>query len=599
MKNWATKRKRHYKMQVRYTLTVSLFIVLFVFAKNSLQAQVQAPNFLCIKNDTLQWDVPVNTCGTFISYIVYTSLNQNGPYSPLDTITNANQTSYFHENAGTNRRFYYLQSRYNCPGQPILSSDTLDNRIPEPPSISSVSVEPNGYVRLNWVPSPSPEAYAYVISKNLASGTTIIDTVVNGITYLDSSARGNERVETYYVTTLDRCGNGSLIPPAHSTLLLKATGASACDRTVKLDWALYRNWQNPIGKHEILVSENGGTPRKVGEVTGTATTYTYQNAGANIEYCFSVRAVESNTENIAVSSQSCLRLDVVPGITQLVATNVSVTPENQVAVSWIWNTDAQLKSVLIQRSTNGNTFTNVNTQTTPPTPLNFSNILNDNGANPGQGVVYYQIKTQDACNAEVTSNRVATIFLESAAQGTAGNNVLRWTSYINENATNLTYELYRVETNAAPTLIATTDSATREFTDNVDLNNPGQAAACYYVLAKARITLPDGKEQEIQSRSNTACSSQDAKVYIPNAFAPNGTNREFRPYLQFGEPATYSMSIFDRWGNLIFETRDFSEGWDGRSRGKDAPQGTYTYLIRIAKEDGATIQKAGTVLLVR
>ncbi len=580
-------------------LTILILGILCCFKTSPLEAQVQAPAFLCVTNDTLRWEVPTNTCGAFISYIVYTSQDQNGPYTSLDTITDANQTSYFHERAGTNRRFYYLQSRYNCPGQPILSSDTLDNRIPEAPSISAASVDTNGQVRLTWTPSPSPEAYAYVISKNLPAGTTIIDTVINGTTYLDTLARANEQVETYYVTTLDRCGNGSLIPPAHSTLLLKAVGASACDRTVKLEWALYKNWKNPIEKHEILLSENGGAPRKVGEAAGNATTYTFQNAGANIEYCFSVRAVESVTGNGAVSSQACLTVNVVPGITQLLITNASVVVDTLVAVSWIWNTDAQLKNVFIQRSFNGTTFTNINTQTTPPPVLNASNTLSDRGATPSQGAIFYQIKTQDACDVEITSNQVATIFLESAAQGTAGNNVLRWTSYINQNATNLTYELYRVEANAAPVLVGTTDANTRELTDRVDLTNANQATACYYVLAKAIVTLPDGKMQEIQSRSNTACSSQEAGIYIPNAFAPNGTNREFRPYLQFGEPVGYTMSIFDRWGNLIFETRSFSEGWDGRSRGKDAPQGIYTYLIKMERTDNTTIQKAGTVLLVR
>lgn len=582
-----------------FYLPIILLGIFFLSKTPHLEAQVQAPVFFCVTNDTLRWEIPTNTCGAFMSYIVYTSENQNGPYTPLDTITNASQTSYFHENAGTNRRFYYLQSRYNCPGQPILSSDTLDNRIPEAPTISSASVDTNGHVRLTWVSSPSPEAYAYVISKNLPAGTTIIDTVINGTTYIDTSARANEQVETYYVTALDRCGNGSLIPPAHSTLLLKAVGASACDRTVKLEWALYKNWQNPIEKHEILLSENGGAPRKVGEAAGNATTYTFQNAGANIEYCFSVRAVERVTGNSAVSSQSCLTLNVIPGITQLLLTNASVVADTLVAVSWIWNPDAQLKNVFIQRSSNGNNFTNVNTQTTPPPLLNASNTLSDRGATPGQGAVYYQIKTQDACDVEITSNQVATIFLESAAHGTAGNNVLRWTNYINENASNLTYELYRVEANAAPVLIGTTNGNTREWTDQVDLTNPNQATACYYILAKAVVTLPDGKMQEIQSRSNTACSSQEAGIYIPNAFAPNGNNREFRPYLQFGEPVGYTMSIFDRWGNLIFETRSFSEGWDGRSRGKDAPQGVYTYLIRLEQGEGKMIQKAGTVVLLR
>ncbi len=578
---------------------ILLLTLLFNFATVNSSAQILPPAFLCVTNDTLRWEVPTNTCGTFVSYRIFASQDQVGPYTILDTTTNQNQTSYFHENAGTNRWFYYLQSNFNCPGQPALSSDTLDNRIPEQPRIRFASVEKNGTVQIAWNPSPSPEAYAYIISKNTPSGTAIIDTVVNGFTYLDINANADERSETYYVVTLDRCGNTSLIPAPHITMLLKATGASACDRSVQLAWQLYKNWQNPIEKHEIWVSENGAEPKKVGEAAGNAITFTFQNASANIEYCFSVRAIESGTGNAAASSQACLTLDVVSGVNTLIVTNATVTADNQASVSWIWNIDAQIKSVNIQRSFNGTNFSDVNTQTMPPPSLNRTNTFGDDAANTNQSAVYYQIKTVDACNAEVISNKVATIFLRSDSKGTGGENLLRWTAYINENATNIIYELYRAAGNAPPVLVSTVNADIREYTDKLDLSDPAQATACYFILAKIQLTLPDGTTQTVESRSNNACSSQDSKIYIPNAFAPNGVNREFRPYLQFGEPTAYLLSIYDRWGGKLFETRAIDNGWDGRSNGKDAPQGVYTYLLQLTQSNGEIIETAGSVLLLR
>lgn len=582
-----------------FKLKISIISILLIFSIGKTKAQILPPEFLCVTNDTLRWEVPTNTCGTFVSYRIFASQNQVGPYTILDTTTNQNQTSYFHENAGTNRWFYYLQSNFNCPGQTVLSSDTLDNRIPEQPRIRFASVEKNGAVQLAWNPSPSPEAYAYIISKNTPSGTAIIDTVVNGFTYLDINANADERSETYYVVTLDRCGNTSLIPAPHSTMLLKATGASACDRSVKLEWQLYKNWQNPIEKHEIWVGENGAEPKKVGEAAGNAITFTFQNASANIEYCFSVRAIESGTGNTAASSQACLTLDVVSGVNTLIVTNATVTADNQVVVNWIWNPDAQIKSVLIQRSRLNNIFTNVNSQTAPPTPLNKLNTITDTGANPGAGAEVYRIKTTDACNAEVTSNAVATVFLISLPQGTAGTNVLRWLPYQNENAVSIVYELYRIAANNAPVLVSTVNADIREYTDKLDLSDPAQATACYFILAKIQLTLPDGTTQTVESRSNNACSSQDSNIYIPNAFAPNGVNREFRPYLQFGEPTIYLLSIYDRWGGKLFETRAIDNGWDGRSNGKAAPQGVYTYLLQLTQSNGKIIQQSGTVLLLR
>jgi gliding motility-associated-like protein len=69
-------------------------------------------------------------------------------------------------------------------------------------------------------------------------------------------------------------------------------------------------------------------------------------------------------------------------------------------------------------------------------------------------------------------------------------------------------------------------------------------------------------------------------VMAPNAFTPNGDelNDVFRPVLQC--PAeSYSLKIFNRWGQMIFETDEPSEGWDGTDNGKFVEHGTYAWTI--------------------
>jgi len=69
-------------------------------------------------------------------------------------------------------------------------------------------------------------------------------------------------------------------------------------------------------------------------------------------------------------------------------------------------------------------------------------------------------------------------------------------------------------------------------------------------------------------------------VVAPNAFTPNGDelNDVFRPVLQC--PAeSYSLKIFNRWGQMIFETNEPSEGWDGTKNGKIVEHGTYAWTI--------------------
>jgi trimeric autotransporter adhesin len=72
--------------------------------------------------------------------------------------------------------------------------------------------------------------------------------------------------------------------------------------------------------------------------------------------------------------------------------------------------------------------------------------------------------------------------------------------------------------------------------------------------------------------------------YVPNSFTPNGDefNNSFSPVFTSGfDPYEFSMLIFNRWGETIFETKDPKIGWDGSYNGKLAPDGVYTWTIRM------------------
>jgi gliding motility-associated-like protein len=74
--------------------------------------------------------------------------------------------------------------------------------------------------------------------------------------------------------------------------------------------------------------------------------------------------------------------------------------------------------------------------------------------------------------------------------------------------------------------------------------------------------------------------------YIPNTFSPDGDqfNQTFLPIFTYGiDPYNYQMLIFNRWGEVIFESLNPEFGWDGTfgMQGNPAQNGTYTYLITI------------------
>ena len=91
--------------------------------------------------------------------------------------------------------------------------------------------------------------------------------------------------------------------------------------------------------------------------------------------------------------------------------------------------------------------------------------------------------------------------------------------------------------------------------------------------------------------------------YIPNTFTPDGDalNNLFTPVFTSGfDPDSFHMTIFNRWGEPVFESYDPKGGWDGKIDIYDAPEGTYTYSIDFnTLNTDQIMQVTGHVLLMR
>ena len=91
-------------------------------------------------------------------------------------------------------------------------------------------------------------------------------------------------------------------------------------------------------------------------------------------------------------------------------------------------------------------------------------------------------------------------------------------------------------------------------------------------------------------------------LYAPNAFTPNGdgVNDVFIPYLKGERPETYSLLIFDRWGELIFKSTDEKLGWDGTNKNMKAKEDVYVWKIKVKDaQNSDTHEKTGSVTLLR
>jgi gliding motility-associated-like protein len=91
--------------------------------------------------------------------------------------------------------------------------------------------------------------------------------------------------------------------------------------------------------------------------------------------------------------------------------------------------------------------------------------------------------------------------------------------------------------------------------------------------------------------------------YVPNAFTPNGDglNDAFGPKGFRIDLTSFDMMIFDRWGNLVYETKDFANQWNGslNNSGKPAPEDVYVYSIEFKDDTNQRYKYVGRVTLVR
>jgi len=114
----------------------------------------------------------------------------------------------------------------------------------------------------------------------------------------------------------------------------------------------------------------------------------------------------------------------------------------------------------------------------------------------------------------------------------------------------------------------------------------------------------------VQSTSTNGCQAANSvtitviptyEVYIPNAFTPNGDGND--DYFEvFGNKDVwkfFSIEIFDRVGEKVFESNDMNFKWDGSYKGKPLPLGVYVYTVRVVYADNHTdkLFKGGVTLL--
>jgi gliding motility-associated-like protein len=119
-----------------------------------------------------------------------------------------------------------------------------------------------------------------------------------------------------------------------------------------------------------------------------------------------------------------------------------------------------------------------------------------------------------------------------------------------------------------------------------------------YIL---NITDVNGCSANAFTRITVLSDSCDKNIFIPSAFSPNGDGNNDVFQIYGNCIASMKISIFNRWGELVFESNDINQGWDGVYKGA-AQIGVYTYTLSVEFKDGRKDnrnERRGSITLVK
>jgi gliding motility-associated-like protein len=137
------------------------------------------------------------------------------------------------------------------------------------------------------------------------------------------------------------------------------------------------------------------------------------------------------------------------------------------------------------------------------------------------------------------------------------------------------------------------------------------------VLTNANIQNPEGNPTTtttfiVTVTDENGCESQDDYtitvadsdcappfVYLPNSFTPNGDNMNDELHVRGIGFQDIHLRILNRWGELVFETQDQADGWDGTHNGEELAPAVYGYILDVTCWDGEKYNGQGNVTLIR
>jgi len=220
----------------------------------------------------------------------------------------------------------------------------------------------------------------------------------------------------------------------------------------------------------------------------------------------------------------------------------------------------------------------------------------------GGGMNPYQVNWSNGSSAEDLSNLAPGLYTVTV---TDGNNCTASQSFSVGNAAQLQLDmdsLYTIFAGDAVTLeniySGGTGNYTFTWTPDTDLDCPScpEPSASPLVTTHYTLVITDQNGCEI---SGTTIVEVLHDIFVPNTFTPNGDGLNDQFSAVSRSVQEYKMMIFDRWGDMIYQTDKIDDGWNGMYAGADAKQDVYVYRIEAKLYNGEFREMLGQVNLLR
>ena len=312
----------------------------------------------------------------------------------------------------------------------------------------------------------------------------------------------------------------------------------------------------------------------------------------NHEYKFCIRAVDTSGSKTSASNRQYITFNYPDVPDNLEFRLPSVQEDKYVQLTFSKTPTDAFAEYNIERSLE------IDGEFEPIDKIERSNSAgynyNDLSANIDDEIYYYRIDVMDSCLSDLfTSEPLQTMLVKAEAKDRQYNYV-QWNDISNVDITVNSYRLFRIidgELNPSDALTTIADPSSTAIIDDLfsyddytDFSK-GEGEFGYFVIADIS---HNGNNYIVYS--NTQEIGQFPELFIPNAF---------KPVSSFIQDEGYSLYIYNKWGEKVFETSDKNKGWDGSFNGSPAPQEVYAYYIKYKDSAGKVREKKGTVTLIR